>query len=123
MGERARTVAALVKESGPTSDFWRGRKVLVTGHTGFKGCWLSLWLLALGAKVVGVSNNIRTQRSLFQDLGLTQEMRDLRADVRDGAALASIMEAEKPSVVHASCRAVARASVVRSARRDLCGQM
>ena len=47
-------------------NFWKGKKVLVTGHTGFKGSWLSLWLQSLGAEVVGVSLDVPTTPSLYE---------------------------------------------------------
>ena len=54
----------------PSTAFWRGRRVLVTGHTGFKGSWLALWLMELGAEVTGLSNGVPTARALYDDLGL-----------------------------------------------------
>ena len=50
--------------------FIYGKKVLITGHTGFKGSWLTCWLLKLGAEVVGISKDIPTSPSMFEDLGL-----------------------------------------------------
>ena len=52
--------------------FWAGRRVLLTGHTGFKGSWLSLWLLSLGAEVWGYALAPESQQSLFVDLALAQ---------------------------------------------------
>ncbi|WP_237741276.1 CDP-glycerol glycerophosphotransferase [Geminocystis herdmanii] len=49
-----------------TPQFWQGKKVFITGHTGFKGAWLSLWLLNLGAEVAGLSLSPNTQPSLFE---------------------------------------------------------
>ena len=48
-----------------TPEFWSGRRVLVTGHTGFKGTWLTLWLQSMGARVTGVSDAVPTEPSLF----------------------------------------------------------
>ena len=55
-------------------NIYKGKKVLVTGHTGFKGTWLTTWLLKLGAKVVGISIDIPTSPSIFEDLllGMSQ---------------------------------------------------
>jgi CDP-glucose 4,6-dehydratase len=94
---------------GPSSAFWKGRKVLVTGHTGFKGTWLTLWLLATGADVVGVSNGIPTKPSLFEDLHLSNAIKDLRADVRDLEALVNIVASDKPSVImHLAAQSLVR---------------
>ncbi len=81
VGVRARAVEGVVDAA-----FWRGRRVLVTGHTGFKGAWLSLWLQALGAEVTGFSDAVPTEPSLFELAGVGAGMRDLRGDVRDPAA-------------------------------------
>ncbi len=75
-----------VEDLGLNRAFWRGRRVLVTGHTGFKGGWLSLWLQALGAKVTGFALPPPTKPSLF-DAGRVAEGMDSRfADLRDRAA-------------------------------------
>jgi len=50
------------------SNVYRGKKVLVTGHTGFKGSWLTCWLVKLGAEVVGISKDVPTKPSMFEDL-------------------------------------------------------
>jgi CDP-glucose 4,6-dehydratase len=80
-------------------NIYYGKKVIVTGHTGFKGSWLSLWLLNLGAKVVGVSNGVPTVPSLFNELGLGDRILDLRRDVRDLEDLKKIFIDEKPDFV------------------------
>ena len=64
-----------------------GRRVLVTGHTGFKGAWLSAWLLELGAEVAGLALDPPTEPSLFAQLGLARRLDDGRGDVRDPAAV------------------------------------
>ena len=50
------------------TDFWKGKKVLVTGHTGFKGAWLSLWLLNMGAEITGISLEPKPSKNLFNNL-------------------------------------------------------
>lgn len=71
---------------GPSLDFWRGRRVFVTGHTGFKGSWLSSWLLALGADVRGFSLPPSAegvpggQTSFFDELGLAARMDHICGD-------------------------------------------
>ena len=69
-------------------DIFRGQTVLITGHTGFKGAWLSEWLLALGAHVVGFSlPEPVSEPNLFTLLGLADRVADQRGDIRDAAAL------------------------------------
>lgn len=78
---------------------FENRRVLITGHTGFKGSWLTSWLLRLGARVSGVSIDIPTQPSLFEVLGLEQRIEHHIADIRDLPRLKSIMEAFRPDFV------------------------
>ena len=56
----------------PDPNYWNGRRVLITGHTGFKGSWLALWLLELGAEVTGLALPANSDPSLFSQLGLDQ---------------------------------------------------
>jgi CDP-glucose 4,6-dehydratase len=72
-----------------------GKKVLITGHTGFKGAWLSLWLIKLGAKVVGVSIDIPTVPSMFASLNISDQLKDYRFDVRDFEQLNNIFNQEE----------------------------
>ena len=100
-------------------DFWRGRKVLITGHTGFKGSWLTLWLLSLGAEVWGYALAPEPGRALFTDLGLDQATRSadwgyLRhriSDVCDPQALRRWVEESQPEVVlHLAAQPLVRRS-------------
>lgn len=79
--------------------FWRNRRVLVTGHTGFKGSWLSLWLQTMGARVVGYALPPATQPSLFELAGVEKEMVSILADIRDSARLAAALANHQPEVV------------------------
>jgi len=80
-------------------DFWRGKKVLVTGHTGFKGGWLSLWLQSHGADVAGLSLPPPTSPSLFEKAALGEGMRSHIGDIRDFELVRRVLSDEKPEVV------------------------
>lgn len=93
--------------------FWRDRRVLVTGHNGFKGAWLCLWLQMLGARVSGVSLPAPpTTPSLYELAGVEQGMEtSIAGDVRDGAALATILAHAAPEIViHMAAQPLVRAS-------------
>jgi CDP-glucose 4,6-dehydratase len=93
------------------ADFWRDRRVLVTGHTGFKGSWLSLWLQALGARVTGFSNGVPTQPSLYELARVEQGMESIRGDVRDADALAkALADSEAEVVLHMAAQPMVRRS-------------
>ena len=85
--------------NGIDPDFWRGRRVFLTGHTGFKGGWLSLWLQRLGADLTGYALAPPTMPSLFEVARVGAGMRSIIADIRDGEALAAAMRAAKPEIV------------------------
>lgn len=78
---------------------YSGRRVLVTGHTGFKGSWLSAWLLRLGAHVSGYSDRVPTTPANFDVLGLGARVGHHLGDIRDRAHLASVIDAVEPEVV------------------------
>lgn len=80
-------------------EFWRGRRVLITGHTGFKGAWLSEWLLALGAVPTGFALAPATQPALFDQLGLDKRMAHNLGDIRDLDRLRTFMKEADPEVV------------------------
>ena len=81
------------------AEMWRVRRVLVTGHTGFKGGWLSLWLSSLGAEVAGYALDPPTQPNLFEAAHVGSALHDHRGDIRDVAGVRSIVEAFDPEVV------------------------
>jgi CDP-glucose 4,6-dehydratase len=74
---------------------YKNKKVLVTGHTGFKGAWLTIWLLRLGANVVGVSKDIPTSPSMFDELSLAEKITDYREDIRDLSKIKEIINCSK----------------------------
>lgn len=80
-------------------DFYRGKRVLVTGHTGFKGSWLSIWLHELGAEVIGVGMDPYTERDNYVLSGLKDRITDLRGDIRDGEGLKEIFRKYRPDLV------------------------
>lgn len=79
--------------------FWPGKKVFLTGHTGFKGSWLSLWLQQLGAEVTGYALPPPTNPSLFEVANIAQGMKSLIGDIRDGDTLRQAMCEAVPSIV------------------------
>lgn len=99
--------------------FWRGRRVLITGHTGFKGSWLTLWLLSLGAELWGYALAPEPGRALFTDLGLDEapsppdwgHLRHRLGDVRDLEALQQVVADSQPEVVlHLAAQALVQRS-------------
>lgn len=92
-------------------DCYRGRRVLVTGHTGFKGSWLSLWLERLGATVAGYSSDVPTTPSHFAALGLEERIQNYVGDVRDKARLEQVIDEFRPEIVfHLAAQALVRRS-------------
>ncbi|MDQ8180935.1 CDP-glucose 4,6-dehydratase [Pelagicoccus sp. SDUM812005] len=81
------------------SEFYRTKTVLVTGHSGFKGAWLSQWLVGMGANVIGLSNNTPTTPSLSQILRLSESIRETWIDINDLPKVLSIVEKTKPDLV------------------------
>jgi len=89
--------------------FWKGRRVFLTGHTGFKGSWLSLWLNALGAEVTGFALEPPTRPSLFDQAGVARTVRSICGDVRDFPRLKSAMVESRPEVViHMAAQSVVK---------------
>jgi len=91
--------------------FWAGKKVLVTGHTGFKGSWLSLWLQKLGAEVVGYSLEPPTEPSLFKVANVADGMVSVIGDIRDFSTLRELFAQHRPEIVfHLAAQALVRHS-------------
>jgi len=91
--------------------FWRGRRVFLTGHTGFKGSWLSLWLHRLGARITGYALEPPTQPSLFETAGVNGLVHSVHGDVRDGVRLRLALEEARPEIViHLAAQPLVRES-------------
>jgi CDP-glucose 4,6-dehydratase len=95
-----------------TPSFWKGRQVFVTGHTGFKGAWLCLWLQSLGARVSGYSLDPVTQPSLFDQADVARGLEaSIRADVRDLGALKAALRSAQPQILfHMAAQSLVRES-------------
>lgn len=94
------------------NNFYKGKRVLVTGHTGFKGSWLSIWLHELGAEVVGVALDPFTERDNYVLSGIGNKIKaDIRADIRDGEKMKEIFAEYKPEIVfHLAAQPLVRLS-------------
>lgn len=96
-------------EGGVERAFWQGRRVLVSGHTGFKGAWLALWLERLGATVAGYALPPPSRPSLFELARVAEGMTSVEGDLRDGERLAGVFAAHRPEVVlHLAAQSLVR---------------
>jgi len=93
------------------SNIYEGKRVLITGHTGFKGSWLTAWLLKLGANVTGVSSDIPTQPSMFEELKLEKKIKHIQADIRNLSEMKDLIDQEQPDFVfHLAAQAIVSTS-------------
>ena len=93
--------------------FWKGKRVLLTGHTGFKGGWLSLWLQSKGAEVTGYALAPPTERNLFEVAGVGAGMTSVIGDIRDLDKLRAVFQRHRPEVViHMAAQPLVRYSYV-----------
>jgi CDP-glucose 4,6-dehydratase len=94
------------------NNFYKGKKVLITGHTGFKGSWLAIWLHELGAEVVGIALDPATDRDNFVLSGIGTKIKaDLRGDIRDGQLLKDVFAKYQPEIVfHLAAQPLVRLS-------------
>ena len=91
--------------------FWKGKTVLITGHTGFKGGWLSLWLQSWGANVIGFSLAPPTTPSLFEAARVAEDMTSITGDIRDLGQLQALVSQHKPEIIiHMAAQSLVRYS-------------
>lgn len=91
-------------------EFWAGRRVFITGHTGFKGAWLALWLTELGAEVTGLAL-APEEPSLFSQIGLASLVTHIEGDIRDAALVDRVIAAARPEVMfHMAAQPLVRLS-------------
>ena len=95
----------------PSADFWSGKRVLLTGHSGFKGGWLALWLARLGAQVTGLSLPPATSPNLFEAAGIAENLGSHFGDIRDAGLVADLVRTSRPQIVlHLAAQPLVRAS-------------
>lgn len=94
------------------NNFYKGKRVLVTGHTGFKGSWLSIWLHELGAEVIGIAQDPYSERDIYVLSGIGNKIKaDIRADIRDGERMKEIFQKYQPEIVfHLAAQPLVRLS-------------
>ena len=108
MGKRKGALENMVN-----SEFWQGKKVLLTGHTGFKGSWLSLWLQSMGAQVIGYALSPPTNPSLFDAADVAKDMISIIGDIRDLGKLQAVFHEHQPEIViHMAAQPLVRYSYV-----------
>ena len=106
---RQSTMENLALTATGLASFWRGKRVVVTGHTGFKGAWLTLWLHNLGAKVLGISLPPLTSPNLFIEANIGGLCDTRFSDIRDVSALGDLIRSAEPDIVfHLAAQALVR---------------
>ena len=81
------------------SSFWKNKKVLLTGHTGFKGSWLSLWLKRLNVDLIGFSNSVPTKPSLFELAGIEETITSITGDISDPSQISDVVKKYNPDII------------------------
>src|SRR4030095_15508590 len=93
------------------NEFWKGKRVLITGHTGFKGSWLAFWLRTLGADILGYALAPEASPNLFESLEIEQGIRSLTADIRDLGKLDEAVRQFRPEIIlHLAAQSLVRRS-------------
>ena len=97
-------------ENVVSPEFWKGKRVFITGHTGFKGAWLSIWLHEMGAELTGYALPPESP-GVFEDCGVASRMRSIAGDIRDLEALRTAVSSARPEIVlHLAAQALVRRS-------------
>ncbi len=105
MAERQTSLEDMVMED----NFWKQKTVLITGHTGFKGSWLSLWLQSKGANVIGYSLHPPTVPSLFEIAHVAENMKSIEGDIRDLDHFSSTIAKFSPEIIiHMAAQPIVR---------------
>ncbi len=92
-------------------DFWKNKRVLITGHTGIKGSWLTIWLHSMGTQVIGYALDPPSQPSLFEVTDIRKEIVSIHGDIRDLTHLQSVYEKYQPEIIiHMAAQALVRES-------------
>lgn len=112
MGQRRSSVEGMVALRQPAPEFWNGKSVFLTGHTGFKGAWLAMWLKRLGADVHGFALEPPSSPNLFELAHVRGDLEtDVRGDLRDSRAVAAALSNARPDVVlHLAAHSLVRPS-------------
>jgi hypothetical protein len=109
----AAVAIALPSRFAPTAEFWRGRRVFLTGHTGFKGAWLTLWLTSLGAEVRGYALAPESTPNIYAALALDGMCESSIADIRDDERLTHVLRDFRPDIaIHMAAQSLVRRSYV-----------
>lgn len=112
MGQRKRSLENLgINDLHMFENFYKGKRVFITGHTGFKGSWLAIWLEKLGAEVTGFALNPQTEHDNYVLSGIKNKINDLRGDIRDLQALKTAIDKYQPDIVfHLAAQPLVRLS-------------
>lgn len=95
------------------NEYFKGRRVLVTGHTGFKGAWLSMWLMEMGAEIIGLALDPTTNPNIFDACILKEKLMDIRGDITDYDLVEKVIAENKPEIIfHLAAQAIVKESYI-----------